>query len=47
MISRLASYVAIALAASFIFAAGWFCLWSISLHLAGGADTLDDLQPVF
>ena len=36
MISRLASYVAIALAASFIFAAGWFCLWSISLHLAGG-----------
>lgn len=35
MISRLASYVAISLAASFIFAAGWFCLWSISLHLAG------------
>jgi signal transduction histidine kinase len=36
VISRLASYVAIALAACFIFAAGWFCLWSISLHLAGG-----------
>ncbi|MGL4793418.1 MAG: signal transduction histidine-protein kinase/phosphatase UhpB, partial [Aeromonas jandaei] len=36
MIHRLASYVAITLAACFIFAAGWFCLWSISLHLAGG-----------
>ncbi|ENA1893350.1 signal transduction histidine-protein kinase/phosphatase UhpB [Aeromonas salmonicida] len=35
MISRFASYVAISLAACFIFAAGWFCLWSISLHLAG------------
>ena len=33
MISRLASYVAISLAACFIFAAGWFCLWSIGLHL--------------
>ena len=36
MISRFASYVAIALAASFLCAAGWLCLWSISLHLAGG-----------
>nr|WP_207794267.1 signal transduction histidine-protein kinase/phosphatase UhpB [Aeromonas salmonicida] len=35
VISRFASYVAISLAACFIFAAGWFCLWSISLHLAG------------
>ncbi|EQB8042882.1 signal transduction histidine-protein kinase/phosphatase UhpB [Aeromonas hydrophila] len=35
MIPRLASYVAISLAACFIFAAGWFCLWSIGLHLAG------------
>ncbi|MGL5302758.1 MAG: signal transduction histidine-protein kinase/phosphatase UhpB [Aeromonas sp.] len=35
MIARLLSYVAIALAASLIFAAGWFCLWSIGLHLAG------------
>lgn len=33
MIPRLVSYAAISLAASFIFAAGWFCLWSIGLHL--------------